>query len=356
MLPGVIDATAVRFLFFTLAAWLHQREEDGIAYLLEENRTLRAQIGRRPLRFNDDQRRRLAVLGHRLGRARLRTLVSLVTPDTILRWHRQLVAGKWTHPRHSRGRASVLLEIQQLVVRMADENPTWGYTRIQGALQIVGHRVGRSTIARILKAHGLPPVPERATSWQTFLRAHWGAIAGADFFTTEVWTARGLVTYYTLFVIDLASRRVQILGSTQPDALFMHQITLALVFADDGALAHHRVLICDRDAKWSRAVRDQLTEAGLRVVRTPYRAPNANAHAERFVRSIKEECLNRIVPLGERHFRQTVSEFVTHYHRERPHQGCGNTLLEPRQSRQPRGRIKRRPRLGGLLNFYARAA
>ena len=216
---------------------------------------------------------------------------------------------------------------------------------------------GRSTIARILRAHGLAPVPERPSSWQTFLRAHWGAIAGADFFTTEVWTARGPVTYYTLFVIDLASRRVQILGSTRhTDALFMHQITRALVFADDGALAHHRVLLCDRDAKWSCTVRDQLTEAGLRVVQTPYRAPNANAHAERFLRSIKEECLHRIVPLGECHFRHTVSEFVTHYHREPPHQGSGNSLLESRQPCQPRGRITRRPRLGGLLNFYARAA
>jgi hypothetical protein len=132
----------------------------------------------------------LAVLGHRLERARLRTLASLVTPDTILRWHRRLVARKWTIPRHSRGRAGVLLKIQQLVVRMVDE-PTWGYSRIQGALQVVGHRAGRSTIARILKAHGLPPVPGRSTSWQTFLRAHWGAIAGADFFTSEVWMPPG---------------------------------------------------------------------------------------------------------------------------------------------------------------------
>ena len=221
MLPAVIDATAVRFLFFTLAAWLHQRDADAIAYLLEENRTLRAQLGHRPLLLNNDQRRRLAVLGHRLGRTRRRSLASLVTPGTLLRWHRQLVARKWTYPRHSRGRARVLQEIQRLVVRMANDNPTWGYTRILGALKVVGHRVGRSTIARILRAHGLAPVPERPTSWQTFLRAHGGAIAGADFFTTEVWTVRGLVTYYTLFVIDLASRRVQILGSTRhPDALF----------------------------------------------------------------------------------------------------------------------------------------
>ena len=160
----------------------------------------------------------------------------------------------------------------------AEENPTWGYTRIQGALKNVGHRVGRSTIARILKAHGLPPVPERPTSWQTFLRAHWDAIAGADFFTTEVWTWRGLVTYYTLFVIDLASRRVDIVGSTPyPDDVFMRQVGRTLTAADDGVLVGHRVLICDRDTKWSAPVRARLGEAGIRIVQTPFQAPNANA-------------------------------------------------------------------------------
>jgi hypothetical protein len=128
-------------------------------------------------------------------------------PDTLLRWHRQLIARKWKYAPRPR-RRGVLLEIRQIIVRMATDNPTWGYTRIQGALTNVGHRVGRSTIRRILKAAGLPPVPRRPTSWQTFLRSHWGAITGADFFTTEVWTWRGLVTYYTVFVIDLASRKL----------------------------------------------------------------------------------------------------------------------------------------------------
>jgi transposase InsO family protein len=189
-----------------------------------------------------------------------------------------------------------------------------GYTRIQGALKNVGHRVGRSTIRRILNAAGLPPVPQRPTSWQTFLRAHWGAIAGADFFTTEVWTWRGLVTYYTVFVIDLASRRVQILGSTpHPEALFMEQIARTLTMAEDGALPAVHILICDRDRKWSGDVRRRLQEAGVRVVRIPERAPNANAYAERFVRSIKEECLDRLIPFGGRHFQRAVVEFVAHY-------------------------------------------
>jgi hypothetical protein len=215
-------------LVAALTGWLHQEHEDVMAYLVEENRTLRAQLRGRRLLVTDDQRRRLAVRGQRLGRARLRAVATIVTPDTILRWHRQLIARKWTYARGQYGRTGVLAEIRRLVVRMAEENPTWGYTRIRGALKNVGHRVGRSTIARILKAYGIPPVPERPTSWQTFLRAHWGAIAGADFFTTEVWTWRGLVTYYTVFVIDLASRRVQIVGSTPfPNDLFMRQVARA---------------------------------------------------------------------------------------------------------------------------------
>src|SRR5207244_7394480 len=194
----------------------------------------------------DDDRRRLARCGHRLGRRLVSHVATIVTPDTILRWHRQLIARKWTCRNGRRVRLGVLAEIRRLVVRMAEENPTWGYTRIRGALKNVGHRVGRSTIARILKAHGIAPVPERPTSWQTFLRAHWGAIAGADFFTTEVWTCCGLVTFYTVFVIDLASRRVHIVGSTpHPDEVFMGQVARTLTAADEGLLVGHRVLICD---------------------------------------------------------------------------------------------------------------
>ena len=285
----------------------------------------------------------------------LREIATIVTPDTLLRWHRQLIARKWTYASPS-GRRGVMPEIQRLVTRMAADNPTWGYTRIQGALKNVGHRVGRSTIRRILKAAGLPPVPQRPTSWDTFLKAHWGVIAGADFFMTEVWTWRGLVSYYTVFVIDLASRRVQILGSTPyPEAVFMQQVIRTLTMAELEALDVH-VLICDRDRKWSREVRHQLRDADIRVVLTPERAPNANAYAERFVRSIKEECLDRIIPLGDRHFRLAVAEFVDHYHRERNHQGLGNALIVGGTSSGTAGRVYRRPRLGGLLNFYERAA
>ena len=156
-----------------LTGWLDRREREAIAYLLEENRLLRRQLGTRRLRLTDDDRRRLAAWAYRVGRAALREIATIATPDTLLRWHRQLIARKWTYVSQP-GRRGVLLEIRRLVVRMAEENPTWGYTRIQGALKNVGHRVGRSTIRRILKAAGLPPVPQRPTSWQTFLESALG--------------------------------------------------------------------------------------------------------------------------------------------------------------------------------------
>jgi transposase InsO family protein len=167
-----------------------------------------------------------------------------------------------------------------------------------------------------------------------------------------------LVTYYTLFVIDLASRRVQIVASTpHPDEMFMRQIGRTLTAADDGALRHQSVLICDRDRKWSGPVRHLLVDADIRVVQTPFQAPNANAHAERFVRSIKSECLDRVIVLGERHLRQAIRQFMAHYHRERNHQGLENELIETSPTLEGGGRrIYRRPRLGGLLNYYVRAA
>jgi transposase InsO family protein len=341
----------------SLLGWLHCEQHKVVEYLREENRVLKAQLGSRRVQLTDEERRRLAVLGASLGRRILAEVATIVTPDTILRWHRQLIARKWTYPKRRPGRPSVLPEIRRLVVRMATDNPNWGYTRIQGALKNLGHRVARSTIATILKQHGIPPSGERPTSWQTFLRAHWGALLAADFFTTEVWTLRGLLTYYTLFVIELHSRRVHIVGSTlHPDEAFMIQIARHLTDATDGVLQERRFLICDRDRKWSTGARHLLEASGVRVAQTPYRAPNCNAHAERFVRSIKEECLNRVIPLGERHFRRTLAEFAAHYHRERNHQGLGNELIDGVGDRQYSGSVRRRQRLGGVLSYYYRAA
>ena len=174
----MIDISAFQLLLTLLTGWLDSQERDVVRYLLQENRVLRRQLRGQRVQLTDNDRRQLAVTAYRLTRRQLRAIATTVAPDTLLRWHRQLVARKWTYSRRRTSRRGVLTDIRRLTLRMAEENPTWGYTRIQGALKNVGHRVGRSTIARILKAAGVPPQPERPSSWRTFLRAHWGAIAG----------------------------------------------------------------------------------------------------------------------------------------------------------------------------------
>ncbi len=169
-----------------------------------------------------------------------------------MRWHRRLIAAKWAYSRERKGRQGVMQEIRRLVVRLARENSSWGYTRIQGSLKDLGHRVGRTTVSRILKSEGIKPAPDRPSSWKTFLKAHWGEVAATDFFTTEVWTRKGLVTYYTLFVVDLKTRRVQIAGSApHPGESFMAQVARNLTDIVDGLLKDHRLLICDRDTKFT---------------------------------------------------------------------------------------------------------
>ena len=174
---------------------MNHQQQRTIEYLVEENRVLKEQVKGRKLRLTDDQRRRLAAKGKQFGRRLLSRVATIVTPDTIRRWHRHLIAAKWGYSQGSSRHQGVMRHIQELVVRMANENASWGYTRIQGALMDLGHRVGRSTISRILKSEGIKPAPERPSSWKTILKAHWGEVAAADSFTTEVWTPKGLVTY-----------------------------------------------------------------------------------------------------------------------------------------------------------------
>jgi transposase InsO family protein len=239
---------------------------------------------------------------------------------------------------------------------MATENPRWGYSRIRGALRNLGHRVARSTIARILKESGIEPSPERPTPWSTFLRAHWGHVVATDFLTVEVWSPFTLVTHYVLFFIDLRTRRILFSEvARNPDDAFMVGVGRYLTDPIFGCLARVKLLICDHDGRFSPAFRNILSAAGIRIVRTHRWAPNCNAYAERFVRSIKEECLERMIFFGPGQLQRAVHEYVEHYNRERNHQGLGNNLLERR--RLPRsGPVQCRERLGGMLRYYHRAA
>jgi transposase InsO family protein len=314
----------------------------------------------RRLRLTDDQRRRLAVKGHVLGRRHLAAIAGIVTPDTILRWYRTLVAQKYDGSKARRpGRPPTKPDIAALVVRMANENPTWGYTRIRGGLKHLGHDVARNTIKAILKDHGIAPAPERRTKmgWKTFLAAHWDGMAAADFFTVEVLTAAGLIRYVILFVMKLKTRTVEIAGITrQPDENWMTQVARNLTDADEGFLRGMEYLILDRDRLYTIAFRDLLRDSGVKPLRLPARSPNLNAFAERFVGSIKSECLDRIVPLGETHLRTAIRVFIDHYHEERPHQGLGNELIAPKFTSREPGEMRCRERLGGVLKFYYREA
>ena len=243
---------------------------------------------------------------------------------------------------------------------MARENPSWGYTRLRGALRHVCHDLGRLTIQRFLKERGIEPAPIRGKTlpWKTFLKAHWGAIAAADFFSFEVLTIGGFVRYLVLFVIDLKTRRVHIAGiSSSADGAWMAQIARNLTDQAAGPLRGYSHLIVDRDPLYTAQFQSLLASAKVGLVRLPANSPNLNAYAERFVRSIKHECLRHIVPLGERHLRNVVHEYVIHYHAERHHQGLGNIIPFPSPASTDVGsRIRRSQRLGGLLNFYDRVA
>lgn len=346
-------------LVIAFAGWLNRQQQTVIDYFIEENRVLKEQLGDRRLQFTDRQRRRLAVKAKALGREGLNEIDTLVTPDTLLAWHRKLIAQKWTYPRRRPGRPSIDQELTELVVRIAKDNPKWGYDRIQGALSNVGYKISASSVGNILKKHGIEPAPQRGkhTSWKNFLKAHWDMIAATDFFTVEVWNPRGLTTYYVLFVIKLSTRSATIAGiTTSPNTGFMLQVARQLTDDFDGFLRNSTYLIMDRDKKYSRDFRRQLTRDGVKSIRCPPRAPNCNAYAERFVRSVKEECLDRLILFGEGSLRRSVKEYMTHYHSERNHQGLNNQLLTPVANVSTLDPIKSRERLGGTLKYYYRDA
>jgi putative transposase len=348
------------FFVLLFSGWVNRQQQAVIDYLPEENRVLRAAQPSRRLHLTDDQRRCLAVKGRVLGRRRLASIAGIVTPDTILRWYRRLVAKKYDgSTRRRAGRPTTTRDIAALVVRFATENPTWGYTRIRGGLKGVGHDVARNTIKSILKDHGIEPAPQRGAkmSWKTFLAAHWEGLAAADFFTVEVLTIRGLVRYVVFFVMKLKTRTVEIAGITsEPEGTWMTQIARNLTDLSDGFLRGVQYVILDRDPLYTAAFRRMLRDSGVQPLVLPARSPNLNAFAERFVESAKSECLERMVLLGEPHLRAAIRAFIHHYHEERPHQGLGNKLIAPKTTVIGTGPITCRERLGGMLKFYYREA
>ncbi len=280
----------------------------------------------------------------------------LVRPETLLRWHRRLVARKWTRPHRPPGRPALDPEVKDLILRLARENPRWGYQRIRGELLKLGIRVCATTVATLLRRHGLRPAPRRGPTWGEFLRQQAAGIMACDFFTVE--TIR-LKTLYVLFFIELGTRRVHIAGATaNPDSAWVTQQARNL--AMDGRLGDVRFLIRDRDAKFSGPFDEVFRTEGIRVIITPIRAPNANAFAERWVKTVRSECLDWVLVRGRRHLERVLGAYVRHYNEGRPHRG--------RELRPPAGAptcsgsdpratpVRRRDLLGGLIHEYEVAA
>ncbi len=282
----------------------------------------------------------------------------VVRPETLLRWHRELVRKKWTYRRSGRpGRPPIEPEVRDLIVRLGRENPRWGYQRIRGELMKLGIRISATTIRTILLRNGLDPAPRRGgPTWTEFLRSQAAGILATDFFTVE--TIR-LKTIYVLFFIELQTRRVRVVGATaHPDSSWVTQQARNL--AIDERLGDVRFPVRDRDAKFSGPFDGVFRTEGVRVIRTPVRAPRANAFAERFVRTVRRECLDHVLIYGRRHLERVLKAYVDHYVKERPHRGLGLAAPAGDRTSQVRGTIRtpvnRRDVLGGLIHEYGWAA
>jgi putative transposase len=309
-------------------------------------------------RMQPADRALLAAFSRLLPRARWS--VFLVRPETLLRWHRRMVRRRWTYPTTRTGRPTLLDDIQQLIVRLARENPRWGYQRIHGELLRCGVRVSASSIKRVLRAHGLGPAPRRAaTSWRLFLRRQAAGILACDFFTVDTVFLRRV---YVLFFIELASRRVHLAGVTDhPTGLWVAQQARNMVVSFGDQAAVWRFLIRDRDAKFTRAFDDVWRSTGAEVICTPVRAPNANAVAERWIGTVRRECLDHLLIVGCQHRAHVVRRYVEHYNQCRPHRGLAYATPVPPMVADPMpvatvGQLRRRDVLGGLIHEYEYAA
>jgi putative transposase len=349
----------------------------SFVYLVVRNLSALVWLLARPRRANELEllllRHELAILRRQSVRARLmpgdRALFAALTrplprsavawlsvkPETVLRWHRQLVARRWTYPHRRPGRPPLDASLRELILRLARENEHWGYKRIAGELKGLGVSVSATTVRKVLLAAGLAPAPQRGpSSWRAFLRAQAGSMLACDFLTVET---AFLQRIYVLFFISLATRRIEFLAcTTNPDGGWVAQQARNLTM-ELGEQHRFRFLIHDRDAKFSHAFDEILQTEGIKVIRTPLQAPNANAHAERWVRTLRADCLDRILILGRRHLEHVLRVYRRHYNEHRPHR---TLRLLPPNGREPAPlttteRLHRRDLLGGLIHEYEAA-
>jgi putative transposase len=349
---------AVRSLFALVLLFgrSERSKELEILVLRHELALLRRRSGRPRIERSD--RALLATLSRALPRRRWATFS--VRPETVLRWHRQLVARRWTYPRIKPGRPPLERPRRELILRLARENPHWGYQRIAGELKQLGLAVAPTTVRKVLSSAGIPPAPDRArASWRSFLRQQAASTLACDFFTVET---LGLQRIYVLFFLSLATRRLEFVAATpNPDSAWVTQQARNLVMQLGGQARSFRLLIHDRDTKFSRTFDEVFRTEGIEVIRTPVQAPNANAFAERWVRTVRNDCLDRILILGRRHLERVLHAYTKHYNEHRPHRALklvppDGAITNLNGNDNTPVAIHRHDLLGGLIHEYQQAA
>ena len=344
---------------------LSKQEKDIEVLLLRQQLRILERKQRHPPRITRWEKLTLAVLAAwlkgrtALGRSRLTEVMLLFKPDTVLKWHRELVRRKWTFQQTSRraGNTALAPEVEALIVQLARDNPRFGYKKLVGELRKLGYRMGRSTVRDVLKRHHIQPAPERrrtSSNWRTLLSSHKAQLLATDFFTVEtVW----LQTVYVLFFIELNTRRVHLAGCTsQPSSAWVTQQARQLTWKlRDSTPTSNRFLIHDRDTKFTLSFDTVFVSEGMAIVLTPPQAPNANAFAERWIRSVRKECLDHLLIFSERALHAVLTDYVEYYNRARPHQGLQQQTPIP-YTPCLQDTIRRRKVLGGLINDYYREA
>ncbi|MBO1323460.1 integrase core domain-containing protein [Acanthopleuribacter pedis] len=332
---------------------------DFLFFLIQVQReTIRSLNNGRDKRLTDRQRRRLAILARAVPNDFLQNIAALsYSPDTFLRWYRRLVHQRYRpETRGRQGRPAISPATVALVRRLAEDNPSWGYRRIVGALKHLGVTLTKNTVARILEDAGLPPAPKRTRSWRCFLEQQWSSMVAADFFTVELTRGWGIQRVHELVRMQLVTRRIHIAGIVnEPTQAWLVQVARNETDEEHGFLKEGSFLIHDRATVFGEKFKATLAATGVTTVKLPARSPNLNAHVERVIRSIREECLDRFVIFSKGQLEYLLREYGAHYHEERPHQGLGNWLISGKQGKSE-GRIRRRTRLGGLLSFYDRVS
>ncbi len=329
----------------------HVEKDAEILVLRHQLAVLRRQVARP--RFNWSDRAVIALLSGLVPRQRWSSF--LVTPKTVLDWHRRLVRGRWTYPHRQPGRPVLPAETVELICRLARENPRWRYLRIVGELAKLGVPVSKTSVATLLRRHGLPPAPRRlGPTWSAFLRAQAKGILATDFFHVDSVTLR---RYYVLFVIEVDSRVVHLLGvTTNPAMAWVTQVARNFTADLEEAGRRFRFLVRDRDTKFTTSFDAVFASIGLESIRTPVRSPRANAFAERWVRTVREECLDHLLVYSRRHLESVLTEYVDHYNQGRPHRGLQLAPPSPCHEILNTGEVRRYDVLGGIIHEYHRAA